>query len=94
MDKEWMTKVLSTPGLWAALPSLMGTDLSKTTQEAPPQLCWAWHRRSGPGKPVPKAFLSLHIITEWFGEEKLILGSCASWVLAENLSSYSNPLAE
>ena len=89
-----MTKVLSTPGLWAALPSLMGIDLCRTTQEAPPQLCWAWHRRSGPGKPVPKAFLSLHIITEWFGEEKLILGSCASWVLAENLSSYSSPLAE
>ena len=42
-DKEGMTKVLGIPGLWAALPSLMGIDLCRTTQETPPQLCWAWH---------------------------------------------------
>lgn len=60
-----MTKVLSTPGLLAALPSLMGIDLCRTTQETPPQLCWAWHCPSGPGKPVPKSFLNLHIIPEW-----------------------------
>lgn len=65
MHKGWMTKVLSTPGLWAALPSLMGIDLCRTTQETPPQLCWAWHCPSGPGKPVPKFFLNLHIIPEW-----------------------------
>ena len=54
MHKGWMTKVLSTPGLWAALPSLMGIDLCRTTQDFPSQgaslglasSLWAWGKTS------------------------------------------------